>query len=151
MHYSLRIAAPAIVALGLAGAQHAQAADTYTKRTKVAVPLPTGVSTLVAQVTVPPGRWLITSEVGAVNFGLGDFVRCELFSGAKHLDGSGTYVGQQNGYPPLAVISNQAVASPTAIAVISLRCYHDSAAGANTYIDPDGSLVVSPITGLIRP
>lgn len=149
MKNSSRIAALAMLAIGLAGAQNAQAADTYFKQTTAAVSLLNGAQTLLLQVTVPAGRWLITSELGAVNFGPGDFVRCALFSGSRVLDGSGTFIGQADGYPPLAMISNQAVAAPTAPTTIRLRCNTDTTASSGAYIDPGANLVVTPITGAI--
>jgi hypothetical protein len=109
-------------------------------RTGAAVVLPTagGVSGKVVSLTVGAGSWTVTSDVTAINFGPGDFVRCQLRTVATVIDGGSTvYLADRVGG-----LTNVGVLVATRTVTVSVQCSHDSVAGSSAqfYIDPGATL-----------
>ena len=105
-------------------------------RTSVSVPLSDAGATLlqVEAVTLPAGSWTITTNATAVNFGAGDYVRCNLQTGGSVIDGGATvYLANR-----VAGIVNAAAIDLNSSATVGLFCDHDHAAASHGqfYMDP---------------
>lgn len=147
MKLALTISAIAASALVLAGP--AQSEKLFKARTTVQTDLPAtkDATTLVLQISVPAGRWLIQAKTQAVNFGNADIVRCQLNKGnSTVLDGSGTQVGSTSGLPLVAMLVNQAVTKTTAATNIKFLCSHSETAQSGIYLDPGSSLIIEEVT-----
>lgn len=97
-----------------------------------------GVQTQVESVVLSKGSWTITSNLDAINFGAGDFVRCHLQSDATAIDGGATVFLANR----VANIVNSGTVVTTKKSTIALFCEHDkNAATANQfYIDPGATI-----------
>lgn len=97
-----------------------------------------GVQTQVESVVLSKGSWTITSNLSAINFGAGDFVRCDLRSDATAIDGGATVFLANR----VANIVNAGTVVTTEKSTIALFCDHDkNAATANQfYIDPGATI-----------
>ena len=98
-----------------------------------------GAPTTIESLLVPRGSWTVTANVTAVDFGSGDFVRCQLQRNGTLFDGGATtYV---NG--TAADITNSGVLKTTGAATtIALVCSHDqnSPTTAQFSLDPGATL-----------
>jgi len=129
------------VALSLAAATAAHAADAFERHTTTAVTLPDagGQWTPVLDVIVPAGVWIVHAKATAVNFAYAlDFVRCRLRIGTKQLDASTTQIG---GAPGVATMVTQGAITTTVTRVFNFECEHDYAVSGE-YLDPGASLLV---------
>ena len=144
MRTALAISMIAASSLLLAGP--VQAAKLFKARTSAQINLPTagGEFTLVLQLAVPAGRWVILAKTQAVNFSASEIVRCILTKGTTQIDGAGTEVGSASSRPLVAILVNQAVTKTTATTNISYKCGHDEAQ-AGIYLDPGSSLIIQEV------
>jgi hypothetical protein len=123
-----------------AGTAGASAPNVVQVRTSAPVTLPDAGATLmtVESVKLATGSWTVTSNATAVNFGAGDFVRCQLDAHGTLIDGGATtYLANRVG--GLVETATLKANAPTTVA---LRCDHDHAATtANQfYFDPGVTL-----------
>jgi hypothetical protein len=97
-----------------------------------------GVQTQVASLVLAKGSWTITSNLSAINFGAGDFVRCGLQSDGTAIDGGATVFLANR----VANVVNAGTVVATKKTTITLLCEHDkNAATANQfYIDPGATI-----------
>jgi hypothetical protein len=107
-----------------------------------------GVQTQVESVALSAGSWTITSNLSAIDFGSGDFVRCHLQSDTTDIDGGATIFLANR----VADIVNAGTVVNTKKATIALFCDHDkNAASSNQfYIDPGATITAvegGPIEG----
>jgi hypothetical protein len=123
----------------------------YSVRTGSAVTLSDsgGAPTTIESLVVPRGGWTVTSNVTAVDFGSGDFVRCQLQQNGTLFDGGATtYIDDT-----VADLTNSGVVKTTAAATtIALVCTHDQNAPttAQFYLDAGATLMAvegGPIKG----
>lgn len=98
-----------------------------------------GTPTTIETLAVPRGSWTVTSNVTAVDFGSGDFVRCTLQRNGTVFDGGATtYVDGT-----AADITNSSVVKTTgASTTIALVCSHDTNAptSGQFFLDPGATL-----------
>jgi hypothetical protein len=104
--------------------------------------------TQVESVVLSAGSWTITSNLTAINFGDGDFVRCHLQSDSTTIDGGATVFLANR----VANIVNAGTVVTSKKSTMALFCEHDkSAAIANQfYIDPGATITAvegGPIEG----
>jgi hypothetical protein len=97
-----------------------------------------GVQTQVESLVLSSGSWTITSNLTAIDFGSGDFVRCHLQAGATDIDGGATVFLADR----VAGIVNAGTVVASKKVTIGLFCDHDkNAATANQfYIDPGATI-----------
>ena len=145
MRKALAISIFAASSLLLAGPVYAE--KVFQARTSAATPLSATVDelTTVLQIAIPAGRWVIQAKTQAVNFGILETVRCQLFKGTTSLDGSGTNVGSTDGLPFVAMLFNQAVTRTTTTTIISFKCNHTEGNLAGIYLDPGSSLIIEEV------
>lgn len=106
-----------------------------------------GVLTQVAAISLPAGPWTVTTNATAVNFGAGDFVRCQLRKSGVLMDGGATVFLANR----VAGIANAGTLAPTAPVTVALLCGHDhTAAAGQFYLDPGATITAvrgGPIVG----
>jgi hypothetical protein len=115
-------------------------------RTASSVSLPDGGATLgaVESVSLPAGTWQVTTNLTAINFGAGDYVRCQIQAAGTRIDGGSTvYLADR-----VAGVVNMAslfAQQPTNVVVL---CEHDSAAASSGqfYVDPGATITAVPTT-----
>ncbi len=109
-------------------------------QTSVAVDLNNtgGVQTQIESLVLNSGSWTVTSNLTAIDFGSGDFVRCHLQAGATDIDGGATVFLADR----VAGIVNAGTMVASKKVTIGLFCDHDkNAATANQfYIDPGATI-----------
>ena len=129
------------LALGApAGVAQASTPAVYQIRTHVSVTLSDagGVYSPVEATTLQAGSWTISSNLTAINFGPGDFVRCQLRSDGALIDGGATvYLADR----VAGLVDIGTVVSTTSITVETV-CDHDSSASSSGqfYVDPGATL-----------
>ena len=145
MRNILAISIFAASSLLLAGPVHAE--KVFQARTSAATPLSATVDelTTVLQIAIPAGRWVIQAKTQAVNFGILETVRCQLFKGTTSLDGSGTNVGSTDGLPFVAMLVNQAVTRTVSTTIISFKCNHTEGTQTGLYLDSGSSLIIEEV------
>ncbi len=144
-----RFCAPLVIAASLLGASAgANAADYYFRKMTAAVVLSDfgGVPVTVHSVNVPAGTWIVQAKTSLVNFGAADFTRCIITVGGVNQNGAGTMIGQADGMPALATISNLALVTTTATKPFKLTCVHDASIPGQ-YVDADGAMLVMRAPG----
>lgn len=109
-------------------------------RSATSVTLPDAGATLqyVESVNLAPGSWTVTGNATAVNFGPGDYVRCQLDANGRLMDGGATvYLADRVGG-----LVNVGTWKSTAAFTVALVCDHDSAASyaGQFYFDPGVTL-----------
>jgi hypothetical protein len=127
----------------------ATAPAVYSARTGAQVVLSSsgGVSTTIQTLSLPRGSWTITSNVTAVDFTGGDYVRCALRNGGTEFDGGSTTYLQDT----VADLSNAGVVKTSAAAAITLTCSHDHASSSGQfYVDPGATLTAVAAEGPIK-
>ena len=147
----LALVAVGVLVIGPSSLSAAAASDPVEQvQTSAAVYLSDtgGVQTQVASLSLSPGSWTITSNLSAIDFGSGDFVRCHLQSGATDIDGGATVFLADR----VANIVNAGTVVNTAKATIALFCDHDknSTASNQFYVDAGTTLIAvegGPIEG----
>ncbi len=134
----------------LAASASATSPPVVQVRTAAAVDLSNSGSTQtqVESQVLSAGSWTITSNLTAINFGTGDFVRCHLQSNSTTIDGGATVFLANR----VAGIVNAGTVVTTKKSTIGLFCEHDkNAATANQfYIDPGATITAvegGPIEG----
>ena len=118
-------------------------------RSAAVVTLPDAGATLqyVESVALGQGSWTVTSNATAINFGPGDYVRCQLDANGQLMDGGATtYLADR-----IAGLVNVGTWKSTAAFTVALVCDHDSAASyaGQFYFDPGVTLTAvrgGPIT-----
>lgn len=147
----------AVIAVGIAVAAPPAQATTVPAvrqvRSRASVTLATagGVQTTVESLSLGKGAWTVASDVTAINFGSGDYVRCGLVSGGSAFDGGQTvYLANR-----VSGLNNVGTITLYAPATVSLRCDHDAAGSTHQfYIDPGATLTAAkggPISAPGRP
>jgi hypothetical protein len=132
-----------LLALGAAPAHAASSVvpaspppNVFQARTTTAAQLPdaAGAPQIVEDLFLPGGPWTVTSNATAVNFGPGDFIRCQLRASGTLIDGGATtYLANRVGG-----LVNVATWQTGAGFVAELICSHDNAASypGQFYFDP---------------
>jgi hypothetical protein len=130
----------AIIIGPLSGSAWAASPPVAQAQTNVAVDLNNtgGVQTQVESLVLDSGSWTVTSNLTAIDFGSGDFVRCHLQAGATDIDGGATVFLSDR----VAGIVNAGTVVASKKVTIGLFCDHDrNAATANQfYIDPGATI-----------
>ena len=115
-----------------------------------------GVQTQVESLVLSAGSWTVTSNLTAIDFGSGDFVRCHLQAGATDIDGGATVFLADR----VAGIVNAGTVVASKKVTIGLLCDHDkNTATANQfYVDPgatitavEGGPIQAPGTTVSKP
>jgi hypothetical protein len=134
----------------LASSASAASPPVVQVKTPAAVDLSNSGSTQtqVESVVLSAGSWTITSNLTAIDFGSGDFVRCHLQSNSTLIDGGATVFLANR----VAGIVNAGTVLTSKKSTIGLFCEHDkNAATPNQfYIDPGATITAvegGPIEG----
>jgi hypothetical protein len=107
-----------------------------------------GTETTVESLSLPRGSWTVASNVTAINFGAGDYVRCRLQEAGTVFDGGQTaYLADR-----VSGLANVGVIVLKSAATVVVACDHDAAAtsAGQFYIDPGATLTAvegGPIDG----
>jgi hypothetical protein len=143
-----------VIQAGLMMSAAAAAPAVIQSRTTSAVTLADagGVNTRVVSLALSAGSWTISSDVTAVNFGPGDYVRCQIQANSATLhgatiDGGGTvYLGNR-----VAGISTAGTLTSATSVSVTVECSHDTSAasGGEFYLDP-GATITAVKGGPIR-
>ena len=96
-----------------------------------------GLLTTVESVTLASGSWTVTSNATAVNFGAGDYVRCQLDVNNRLIDGGATtYLAGR-----VAGVVNAATWKSSTGFTVALLCEHDhDGTSQQFYFDPGVTL-----------
>lgn len=134
---------PLLTIVGLAVSASVGHAQSFEQRTSTHVSLDKngGVLTTVAQVSVPAGTWVAFAKSSAVNWEESDYVRCGIYINGNPGDSSTTMIGEGDGKPAVATLSNVYRFKSSRPVTLSLVCTHDAYAN-NIYIDPGAVLAV---------
>jgi hypothetical protein len=127
------------------GVARASAPAVVQVRTTAAVTLSDfgGAETPVAIATLKAGSWTISSNVTAVNFGSGDFVRCLLRANGALIDGGST-VYLANRVAGLVDVGTVVSASAVTVQVL---CGHDTFAPSPGQFYIDGGATLTAVKG----
>jgi hypothetical protein len=123
-----------------AGPAEASGPNVVQARSAAAVTLPDagGTPVTVESVSLTRGFWTVTSNAIAVNFGAGDFFRCQLEANGVLIDGGATtyLAGRVGG------LVNAGTWKAGGAFTVALRCDHDNAASSagQFYLDPGVTL-----------
>jgi hypothetical protein len=130
-------------AAGAAGATVVKARTT----SKVTLSNTGGAFTTVESLLLDAGSWTVTSDVTAVNFGAGDFVRCHLQANGSTIDGGATtYLA--NRVAGLTNVGTLTVSSDSE--TVAVVCGHDRNVSTQMYVDPGATMIAvsgGPISG----
>ncbi len=115
-------------------------------RTSSSVFLPNGGGTLgaIESVSLPAGTWQVTTNLTAINFGPGDYVRCQIQAAGTRIDGGSTvYLADR-----VAGVVNLASLHAKQPTTVTVLCEHDSAAASSGqfYVDPGATITAVPTT-----
>jgi hypothetical protein len=115
-------------------------------RTSSSVNLPNSGGTLgaIENVSLPAGTWQVTTNLTAINFGAGDYVRCQIQAAGTRIDGGSTvYLADR-----VAGVVNMASLRAQQRTSVVVLCEHDSAAGSSGqfYVDPGATITAVPTT-----
>jgi hypothetical protein len=148
--HSKLMAAVLVAASGFSAysAEANNSADVFLRTTTASTELSDdGSPTLIKQVTIPAGTWVVTAKANPVNFGSADYVRCRLLVGGVMQDAAATLVGNAAGGPTgetgpsVAEIVLQTAITTTTPRVFKLDCLHDFPY-AGLYVDPGASIMI---------
>jgi hypothetical protein len=123
---------------GVAAASPAPVVVQARSSTPVTLPDAGGTLGSVVGFRLTKGSWTVSSNITAVNFGGGDYVRCQLQENGHLIDGGATaYLADRVG--GLVDVGTFVASGPVAVAVL---CDHDRAAGSSGqfYIDPGATI-----------
>ena len=85
---------------GMAAASGAPNVLQVRTTTDVTLPDPGGTLLAVKSLALPAGSWTVTANLTAVNFGAGDFIRCQLQdNGTLFSGGSTVYLANRGRWP----------------------------------------------------
>jgi hypothetical protein len=147
------VAAAAVVLVGLVpGMAQAKAKKPVVLqvRTTSSVTLASAAATetTVESLSLPKGSWTVSSDLTAINFGAGDYVRCQLQESGTLFDGGQTvYLADR-----VSGLHNVGTVVVTKATTVAVLCDHDHAARSSGqfYVDPGATLTAvdgGPIDG----
>jgi hypothetical protein len=105
---------------------------------KVTLPDAAGTLQQVEAVTLGKGSWTVTSNLTAINFGAGDFVRCQLQANGRLIDGGATtYLADR-----VSGVVNAAALVAHGTVTVAVLCDHDhnAVSPGQFYIDPGATV-----------
>ena len=102
-----------------------------------------GVQMQVESLVLSAGSWTITSNLTAIDFGSGDFVRCHLQAGATDIDGGATVFLADR----VAGIVNAGTVVASKKVTIGLFCDHDKNAHATNQFYIDSGATITAVEG----
>jgi len=123
---------------GVAAASTQPAVVQVRSTAKVTLADTGGTLQQVEAVTLGKGSWTVTSNLTAINFGAGDYVRCQLQANGHLIDGGATtYLADR-----VSGVVNAAALLAHGTVTVAVLCDHDHNAGSpgQFYIDPGATV-----------